>query len=70
MINDAIRFFLDRYGLTLANIDSLLAGALSRGGDYADLYLEYRLSNSLGLAWRNRFSNRPPGQFTRGWEYA
>src|SRR5262249_29693529 len=49
MTNNAIRFFLDRYGLTLANIDSLLAGALARGGDYADLYFEYRLSNSLGL---------------------
>ena len=49
MTNDAIRFFLDRYGLTLANIDSLLARALARGGDYADLYFEYRLSNSLGL---------------------
>ena len=49
MKNDAVRFFLDRYGLTLANIDSLLAGALARGGDYADLYFEYRLSNSLGL---------------------
>src|SRR5215469_15414641 len=49
MTNDAIRFFFDRYGLTLANIDSLLARALARGGDYADLYFEYRLSNSLGL---------------------
>src|SRR5262249_12110161 len=48
-MNAAIRFFLDRFGLTLANIDSLLSAALARGGDYADLYFEYRLSNSLGL---------------------
>jgi TldD protein len=49
MITDAIGFFLDRYGLTLSDIDKLLARALARGGSYADLYFEYRIYNSLDL---------------------
>jgi TldD protein len=47
MTNDAIRFFLSRFGLTVAQIEDLLATALARGGDYADLYFEYRENNSV-----------------------
>ena len=36
------RFFLDRYGLTQSDLERYLAAALSDGGDYADLYFEYR----------------------------
>ena len=46
---DAIEFFMGRYGLTTAIIDRLLGLALARGGDYADIYFEYRISNSLSL---------------------
>jgi TldD protein len=49
MQTDAIRFFFERYGLTFGDIDKLLASALARGGDYADLYFEYRTSNSVGV---------------------
>jgi len=49
MSTDAIRFFLDRYGLTCSDIDKLLAAALARGGDYADLYFEYRVANSVNI---------------------
>jgi TldD protein len=49
MRTDAIQFFFERYGLTLGDIDKLLATALARGGDYADLYFEYRISNSVHL---------------------
>ncbi len=49
MTTDAINFFLDRYGLTLSDIDKLLATALARGGTYADLYFEYRVSTSVNL---------------------
>lgn len=49
MNQNAVEFFFDRFGLTQSDIDKLLAIALSRGGDYADLYFEYRISNSLGL---------------------
>src|SRR6185295_405094 len=46
---DAVGFFFDRYGLTSSDIDKLLAAALARGGDYADLYFEYRVANSVNI---------------------
>lgn len=49
MSTDAIKFFLDRYNLTYSDIDKLLAAALARGGDYADLYFEYRVANSVNI---------------------
>jgi TldD protein len=49
MITDAIQFFFDRFGLTAGQIDTLLATALARGGDYADLYFEYRVSNAVNI---------------------
>lgn len=49
MATDSSRFFFDRYALTLGDIDKLLATALARGGDYADLYFEYRVSNSVHI---------------------
>src|SRR5438128_7598908 len=49
MQKDAIKFFFERFGLTYGDIDQLLGSALMRGGDYADLYFEYRLSNSVGI---------------------
>ncbi|MFY9573997.1 MAG: metalloprotease TldD [Blastocatellia bacterium] len=49
MSRDAIKFFFDRYGLTSGDIDRLLATALARGGDYADLYFEYRVANSVNI---------------------
>src|SRR6267142_1634711 len=49
MGTEAIEFFFGRYGLTYGDIDKLLATALARGGDYADLYFEYRVSNSVNI---------------------
>jgi TldD protein len=49
MHTDAIQFFFERYNLTFGEIDKLLGCALARGGDYADLYFEYRTSNSVGV---------------------
>jgi len=49
MGTDAIKFFFDRYGLTNGDIDKLLAAALARGGDYADLYFEYRVANTVNI---------------------
>jgi len=47
MQNDAISFFFERYGLTTTDIERLLGTALARGGDYADLFFEYRVSNAV-----------------------
>jgi TldD protein len=42
-------FFAHRFGLTEADLDAYLAEALSRGGDYADLYFEYLATTALSL---------------------
>src|SRR2546423_14675387 len=52
MTNDAIRFFLSRFGLSVGQVEQFLATALARGGDYADLYFEYRVNNSVALEER------------------
>ncbi|MCI0487209.1 MAG: metalloprotease TldD [Blastocatellia bacterium] len=49
MNTDAIDFFFERCSLTLGDIDKLLGTALARGGDYADLYFEYKVSNSVHM---------------------
>jgi TldD protein len=41
--------FADRFGLTHGDLDRLLATALAKGGEYADLYLEYRTKDMLAL---------------------
>ncbi len=41
--------FFDKYGITTADLESYLSEALSRGGDYADLYFEYRINHSIVL---------------------
>lgn len=49
MDNDAIKFFLNRFGLTMGQLDELLGTALARGGDYADLYFEYKVGNGVNI---------------------
>ncbi len=42
-------YFLKEFGIDESICRKLLAKALSRGGDFADLYFEYAVSNYLGL---------------------
>jgi TldD protein len=42
-------YFLKEFGINEALCRRLLAKALSKGGDFADLYFEYSVSNYLGL---------------------
>src|SRR5450759_4175049 len=42
-------YFLKEFGIDEILCRKLLAKALSRGGDFADLYFEYAVSNYLGL---------------------
>lgn len=42
-------FFAQKFGITLPQLESYLAEALSRGGDYADVYFEYVALSSLSL---------------------
>ena len=48
-MNDPVHFFTDRFNITIAEIESLLGVALSKGGEYADLYFEYTVNNSINL---------------------
>lgn len=42
-------FFAQKFGITLPQLESYLAEALGRGGDYADVYFEYVALTSLSL---------------------
>jgi len=46
-LNKAI--FFDKYNVTTGDLESYLSEALSRGGEYADLYFEYRINHSIVL---------------------
>jgi TldD protein len=46
---DPIKFFTAKFNLSVSDIESLLGAALSKGGDYADIYFEYTTLNSLNL---------------------
>ncbi|MCZ6450011.1 MAG: hypothetical protein O6918_03990 [Deltaproteobacteria bacterium] len=42
--------FLDRhFGVSSLDLDKVLAGALGRKADYADLYFEYRVNEAISL---------------------
>src|SRR5215469_2911943 len=42
-------FFAVKFGLSRRDLENYLCEALSRGGDYADLYFEYMLTSSISL---------------------
>src|SRR3974390_2761781 len=41
--------FFEKHNVTTTDLESYLSEALSRGGDYADLYFEYRINHSIVL---------------------
>src|SRR5689334_3382545 len=41
--------FVQKHNVTTTDLESYLSEALSRGGDYADLYFEYRINHSIVL---------------------
>ncbi|MSO21139.1 MAG: metalloprotease TldD [Acidobacteria bacterium] len=47
--NQARQFFSEKYGLSDTDLDRYLSAALADGGDYADLYFEYRSTSSISL---------------------
>ncbi|MBX9603476.1 MAG: metalloprotease TldD [Bryobacteraceae bacterium] len=42
-------FFARKFGLTERDLESYLSEAMSRGGDYADLFFEYLATSSIGI---------------------
>jgi len=47
--SSAQQFFRERYNLIPADLERYLSAALSRGGEFADLYFEYQSTSSLLL---------------------
>ena len=47
--NDSKSIFFEKHNVTTQRSRSLSSEALSRGGDYADLYFEYRINHSIVL---------------------
>src|SRR6266568_8306701 len=41
--------FFEKYNITTRDLEAYLNEALSRGGDYADLYFEYRINHSIAI---------------------
>src|SRR2546421_7108396 len=41
--------FFEKYNVTTRDLEAYLSEALTRGGDYADLYFEYRINHSIVL---------------------
>jgi TldD protein len=41
--------FFEKHNVTIRDLETYLAESLSRGGDYADLYFEYRINHSIVL---------------------
>src|SRR4051812_5828647 len=39
--------FFEKYNVTAGDLEAYLSEALSRGGDYADLFFEYRINHSI-----------------------
>src|SRR5580698_784979 len=39
--------FFDKYNVSVGDLEAYLSEALSRGGDYADLFFEYRINHSI-----------------------
>ena len=44
-----VQYYLDRFRVTEKQLDELICTALSRGGDYADLFFEYTVYQELLL---------------------
>ncbi|HLF79574.1 MAG TPA: metallopeptidase TldD-related protein [Dehalococcoidia bacterium] len=45
--NPGLEFMRERYGIDTSTAQALLSAALSRGGDYAELYFEHRTSGNI-----------------------
>lgn len=41
--------YLEHFGITQALMQEVMAAALSKGGDYCDLYFQHRMANHIGL---------------------
>lgn len=48
-ISGSVKSYLDHFEVSAEMLQKVIAAAMSKGGDYADLFFEHKKSNSLGL---------------------
>ena len=48
-ISPDMKSYLDLFEVTPQMLQKVIAEAMSKGGDYADLFFEHKISNTLGL---------------------
>ncbi len=48
-ISTEVKNYLDHFEISTEMLQKVIAAAMSKGGDYADLFFEHKISNSLGL---------------------
>ncbi len=48
-ISPDVKSYLDHFEVTPEMLQKVIAEAMSKGGDYADLFFEHSISNRLGL---------------------
>lgn len=48
-ITESVKNYLDHFEVSIEMLQQVIGAAMSKGGDYADLYFEHKKSNSLGL---------------------
>ena len=48
-ISTDVKSYLDHFEVNAAMLQKVIATAMSKGGDYADLFFEHNISNNLGL---------------------
>lgn len=44
-----VKDYLDHFGMSTPALSRVIAEAMSKGGDYADLFFEHKISNNIGL---------------------
>lgn len=48
-ISSEVKNYLDHFEVTQEMLQKVLSAAMSKGGDYADLFFEHKISNNVGL---------------------
>ncbi len=48
-ISGAVKSYLDHFEVSTEMLQKVIATAMSKGGDYADLFFEHKTSNNIGL---------------------
>ena len=48
-ISETVKSYLDHFEVSAEMLQKVIATAMSKGGNYADLFFEHKITNSLGL---------------------